>query len=293
MKKFVITTDNNADLPLEYYQEHNIDVIRLSFVIDDIIYDGVEKTMTIKEFYNTMRNGAMPSTQQANPESSKELFEKYAKEGYDILHIAFTSGMSGTYNSAVIGANEVMEDYPETKITVIDSLCASMGQGLLVYETVKRKEAGMSYDDLITWVEANKLCLVHEVVADDLYHLQRGGRISKTAAVIGSTLGVKPIIHVDDDGKLVSYSKQRHKSGGLKFLLNTLVKRMKTDDSLTTVGISHSDSIADAEKLATMIRENTDVTDIIISDIGPTIGAHTGIGTIAVFYFSDDRSVQK
>lgn len=278
---------------MEYYKDNNIDVIYLSFVIDDVIYDGVNKTMTSKEFYDAMRDGAMPCTQQVNPENAKNFFEKIAKEGYDILHIAFTSGLSGTYSSTTLGASEVMEEYPDVKITVIDSLCASVGQGLLVHEAVQRKNAGMGYDELIAWIEANKLRLFHDVIADDLFHLQRGGRVSKTAAVIGSTLGVKPIIYVNNEGKLISYTKQRHKSGALKYVLNSLIKRIKIEDNLTTVGICHSDCIADAEKLANMIREKTEIKDIIIGDIGPTIGAHTGIGTVALFYFADDRSIEK
>lgn len=293
MREFIITTDNNADLPDAYYIEHNLEKIHLSYVVDDVIYDGVEKSMTSKEFYDAMRNGAMPVTQQVNPENSKIFFEKFAKQGVDVLHIAFTSGLSGTYSSTTLGASEVMEDYPDMKITVIDSLCASVGQGLLVHEVIKRKDAGMSYEDLIQWIEDNKLRLVHDVVADDLFHLQRGGRVSKTAAVIGSTLGVKPIIYINDEGKLISYSKQRHKSGAIKFVLANLIKKIKTEDGLTTVGICHSDCVADAEKLANMIREKTEIKDIIIGDIGPTIGAHTGIGTIALFYFADDRSVSK
>lgn len=291
MKNYIITTDNNADLPESFYEAHGIEKIYLSFVVNDVVYDSVETKMTSKEFYNAMRDGAMPSTQQVNPENSRAFFEKLSEKGMDIIHISFTSGMSGTYSSTTLGANEVMEAHPGLKITVIDSLCASVGQGLLVHEAVKRHEAGMGYDELVAWIEANKLHIVHDVVADDLFHLQRGGRVSKATAIIGSTLGVKPIIHVNDEGKLISYSKQRHKGGGLKFLVSNLLKKRKTDDNLTTVGICHSDCLADAEKLAAMIREKVEVEDIIIGDIGPTIGAHTGIGTVALFYFADDRSV--
>ncbi len=293
MRDYVITTDNNADLPVDFYKENNMDLLHLSFSIDDVVYDGVEKSMTSKEFYDAMRGGAMPVTQQVNPENSKIFFEKIIKDDVDVLHIAFTSGLSGTYSSTTIGANEVMEDHPDAKITVIDSLCASVGQGLLVYEAVKRKNAGMGYDELVKWIEDNKLRLVHDVVADDLFHLQRGGRVSKTAAVLGSTLGVKPIIQVNDEGKLISYSKQRHKKGALKFIVANLEKKMKTDDNLNTVGICHSDCIADVEILKKMVTEKTGIENFLVGDIGPTIGAHTGVGTIALFYFSDDRIVSK
>lgn len=293
MREYVITTDNNADLPPEFYKENNMDVLQLSFSINDEIYDGIEKTMTSKEFYDAMRDGAMPVTQQVNPENSKIFFTKVLEKDLDIIHISFTSGLSGTYSSTTLGANEAMEDYPESKITVIDSLCASVGQGLLVYEAVKRMNAGMGYDELVKWIEDNKLRLVHDVVADDLYHLQRGGRVSKTTAVLGSTLGVKPIIYLNDEGKLISYSKQRHKKGGLKFLVANLGKNIKTDDNLNTLGICHSDCINDVETLKKMIQEKTGIDKFIVGDIGPTIGAHTGIGTIALFYFSDNRDVAK
>ncbi len=289
MRQYVITTDNNSDLPEAFYQEHGVKVINLSYIINDVIYDGVERSLSTKEFYQEVRNGAMPLTQQVNPENSRVFFSEIVKAGYDILHIAFSSGLSGTYNSCHLGAEEVMEEYPESKITVIDSLCASMGQGLLVVEAVKRYEAGMEYDTLIKWIENNKLRVAHEVVADDLFHLHRGGRISKASAVIGTTLGVKPIINVTDEGKLVSFAKQRHKSGGFKFLVSRMNDRMDVSDDLYTVGISHSDCLEDAQKIEKLIRENDKVKDVIISDIGPTIGSHTGAGTVAIFYFVNKR----
>lgn len=291
MRKYVITTDNNSDLPESFYQEHGVPVINLSYVIDEIVYDGIENKQTIDEFYKAIRNGAMPFTQQVNPENSRMFFEQLVKEGWDILHLAFTSGMSGTYNSGRLGALEVMEAYPDAKITVIDTLCASMGEGLLVFEAVKRKDAGMEYEELVTWIENNKLRLVHEVVADDLFHLHRGGRVSKASAVIGTTLGVKPIIHVSDDGKLVSFSKQRHKSGAFKFLVSRMNDKIDTSDDLYTVGICHSDCIEDAKKLERLVRENDSVKDVIVSNIGPTIGSHTGVGTLALFYFANSRAV--
>lgn len=291
MNKYIITTDDTTDLPLEYYKEHNVPALHLSYVVDDVIYDGVEKKLSHNEFYNEIRNGAMPYTQQVNPETSRMFFEKLVNEGYDILHIAFSSGLSGTCNSAIMGANEVLEEYPEAKITVIDSLCASMGEGLLVHEALKCQKNGMDYDTLVAWVENHKLKIVHEVLADDLFHLHRGGRVSKVAAVVGSSLGVKPIIHVDNEGKLIPFAKQRHKNAALKYLAANLEKKIKVSEQLNTIAISHSNCIDDAEKLANMVRDKYGIQHIIISDIGPTIGSHTGIGTVAVFYFADTRAV--
>lgn len=291
MKNYIITTDNNADLPDEYYKEHNIDIVLFSYMIDDVIYDGVENSLSIEEFYEKVRNGAMPCTQQVNPENSRIFLEKYVRKGMPVIHLSFSSGLSGTYNSVCMGANEIKEAYPDAKITVIDTLCASMGQGLLVHEVLKRQRAGMSYEELVEWIENNKLRIVHDVIADDLFHLHRGGRVSKFAAVVGTKLGVKPIIHLNSEGKLIPYSKQRHKSSAMRYLANNLDRRIKVEDNLSTVAISHSACLEDAKKLATIIEKDPRVGEIIISDIGPTIGSHTGTGTIALFYFADNRNI--
>ncbi len=290
MRDYIITTDNNADLPASFYQEAGVPLAYLSYTIDDITYDNVTTKQTIKAFYQAVREGAMPVTQQVNPENSKALFEPYAKQGLDILHIAFSSGLSGTYQSNCIAAAEIKEEYPDCNIIVIDSLCASMGQGFLIAQAVQRKAEGMPMAELAAWVEEHKLNIVHEVLADDLFHLQRGGRVSKAAAVFGSALSVKPLIHLNAEGKLVSFGKQRGRLAGLTFLVNNLVKKIDLQMG-EQVFISHSDCFADAEKLAEMIKEKTSVTAVTISDIGPTIGAHTGVGTIAVFYFAANRDV--
>lgn len=292
MNKYIITTDDTTDLPEAYYSEHKLEVLHLSYVVNDVVYDGVEQSLTNQEFYDAMRDGAMPFTQQVNPESAKVLFESLVKEGYDIIHVAFTSGLSGTFNSTTIGAREVMEEYPEAKITVIDSLCASTGEGLLVHEACKRQSAGMGYEELVAWIETNKLRLVHDVVADDLFHLHRGGRVSKVSAILGTTLKIKPIIHVDEEGKLIPYAKQRTKGAALKYIANNLNNNIEITDGLDTIAICHSDCLKEAEKLAEMIGENAKVSEIMISNIGPTIGSHTGLGTLALFYFSKDRSVK-
>ncbi|MFI3168970.1 MAG: DegV family protein [Faecalibacterium sp.] len=288
MREYIITTDNNSDLPKAYYQEAGVPCAALSYMMNDVMYDGLNRTQTDQEFYAAVRAGAMPVTQQVNPENSKALFEPYAKQGLDILHLAFSSGLSGTYQSNCIAAEEIREEYPDCNIVVIDTLCASMGQGFLVSEAVKRHKDGMSMQDLIAWVEANKLNIVHEVLADDLFHLQRGGRISKAAAVFGSALNVKPLIQVNNEGKLVSFGKQRGRNAGIAFLANNLAKKIDVKQC-ERVCISHSDCIEDVEKLMDLVREKTSVTDFTVSYIGPTIGAHTGAGTIALFYFAANR----
>ncbi len=287
MRDYIITCDTNSDLPEGYCAEAGVVTVSLSYMIDGVMYDSNHVQPT-KEFYAAVRAGSLPVTQQVNPEGSKALFEPLAKQGLDILHFAFSSGLSGTYQSNCIAAEEIREEYPDCNLIVIDTLCASMGQGFLIMEAVKRKAEGMSMQDLAAWAEQAKLHIVHEVLADDLFHLQRGGRVSKTTAFLGSALNVKPLIHLTDEGKLVSFGKQRGRKAGMNFLAENLAK--KIDKSLCErVCISHSDCLEDAEQVAELVREKAGVTDFTISDIGPNIGSHTGAGTIAIFYFAANR----
>lgn len=208
MRDYVITTDSSADLPKDFLEKKDIGCVYLSYIINGETYTN-KNALPVQEFYATMRGGAMPTTAQVNPEAGKALFEPYLKEGKDILHIAFSSGLSGTYNSCRIAAEELMEDYPDRKIIVIDSLAASMGQGLLVYLAMQRKDAGEDLEANAAWVEAHKNNIAHIFTVDDLNHLYRGGRISKATAVVGSVLNIKPILRVDEEGRLVSIGKAR------------------------------------------------------------------------------------
>ncbi len=289
MREYIITTDNNSDLPDSFYVENNLPVVFLSYSLNGKNYDWGKKEQSIKEFYDEVRAGGMPVTQQINPENCKDMFEPIAKEGKDILHIAFSSGLSGSYNSSCIAAEEIKELYPDVKVATIDSLCASMGQGLLVYEALKRQKAGMSMDDLVTWLEEVKTRIIHEVVVEDLFHLQRGGRVSKAAAFVGSALGMKPVLSINAEGKLNPLSKQRGKNKAIATISDSVAKNICFDEGYETVCITHSDCISDAKELEQQIKAKTKVTNIIISDIGPTIGAHTGCGTVAAFYFGKSR----
>lgn len=284
---FVISTDNTCDFPENFYEQHGVPCLHIDYTIDEICYDGSIEGLSPKVFYDRIRAGSMPITQQANPEKSREFFEKILKDGKDILHIAFSSGLSGTYQSNRMAAQELAEEYPERKIVILDSLCASAGEGLLVFEALKRRDEGMSMEEITAWVENNKLRLVHDVVADDLFHLQRGGRVSKTAAIFGSALGIKPQIHVDNEGHLIPFGKIRGKKAGLLSMADRLAKNLEPTD---TIFVSHSDSLEDAEALCQMIKERTGHDKFQISYIGPTIGAHTGVGTVALFYFAKDRT---
>ncbi len=206
MREYVITTDNNSDLPESYYAEHNVGCTYLSYTMDGENYHH-DNFLPVEEFYDRMRKGSMPTTAQVNPVAARELMEPYLKEGKDVLHIAFSSGLSGSYNSSRIAAEELQQEYPDRKIIVLDSLAASLGQGMIVYLAQQQKEAGKSMEEVAQWVEDHRLNVVHAFTVDDLNHLYRGGRVSKTTAVVGGVLNIKPVLHVDNEGKLVAVGK--------------------------------------------------------------------------------------
>lgn len=289
LANYTIVTDTTSDLPNEYLLEHNIGVLSMSFAINGKEYKG-NVDFDIKDFYSQMRNGAMPTTAQVNPKEAKNKMESYLKEGLDVLYIAFTSGMSGSFNSGRLAAMELKEEYPNNKVVVVDSLCASLGEGLLVHKAVMLKEAGKSLDEVVKWIEENKLNICHYVTVDDLFHLHRGGRVSKTAAIVGSMINLKPIIHVTNEGKLVPIGKVR----GRKQSLNALVKHMKNlvgsyEKENDVIFISHGDAKEDAEYVAKKIKEEFNIDSYLINYIGPTVGAHSGPGTIALFFMGEKR----
>ncbi len=289
-QNYILSTDNSCDFESDYYSKNNLPCVCLAYVVDDVTYGSNGNELSPKEFYNKIREGAMPITQQANPETVKDFFEPYLKEGKDILHIAFSSGLSGTYQSVCIAADEMMEKYPERKIIVIDGLCASAGQGLLLTESLDRYNKGMPMQELASWVEKNKLKIVHDVVAHDLFHLQRGGRVSKAAAIVGTALGIKPMIYLNNEGKLIPYSKVRGKKTAFKQMADRLANNIDFEKS-TNIYICHSDAEDEAKELAEMVKEKTGKAVTKIVYIGPVIGSHTGCGTISVFYFSKNRDV--
>ena len=285
MSKFVITADSTVDLPKAFLEEKQVPVVSLSYIIDGATYKDGEG-LTSKEFYDKIREGAMPTTSQVNPEQARDLFEPILKEGTDILHIAFTSGLSGTYNSCRIAAEELSEEYPDRKIVVVDSLCAASGGGMLLYKAIELKEQGKSFDEIVTWVEENKLHVCHDVTVDDLFHLHRGGRVSKASAVVGTIIKIKPIIHVNDEGKLIVIGKER----GRKKALQTLVERMEEKSQgfeNDIVMITHGDALEDAEYVKGLIQDKFGITNIMINPLGTVIGSHTGPGVIALFYMGN------
>ena len=289
MSEYVITTDNNSDLPEEYLKDHGVGCMYLSYSMDGKNYTH-ENFLPEHEFYEAMRNGSMPTTAQVNPENAKALLEPYLKEGKDILHIAFSSGLSGTYNSSRIAAEELMEEYPDRKIIVVDSLSASLGQGLLVWLAQQKKELGQTLENVADWAEKNKLKMVHLFTVDDLNHLYRGGRVSRTTAIVGSMLNIKPVLHVDNEGKLTAIGKVRGRKKALQELVKLMDEKIGSFGAdCDTIFISHGDCEQDAQYVAAKVKEKYNIKNIIINQVGATIGAHSGPGTMALFFVGDVR----
>ena len=290
MKEFVIVTDTTTDLPREYVEKHHLYMMSLPYTLEGTSYTW-EKPMPVKDFYDKMRAGSLPTTSQANPEEAALLYESILKDNdVDILHIAFSSGLSGSFNSCRIASADVCEKYPDHRIVVVDSLAATLGQGLLVYKAVQLKEAGKSLDEVAAWVEENKYHLVHNFTVDDLFHLHRGGRLSKTAAIVGTMINLKPVLHVDDEGHLVMLSKVRGRKKSLIGLVDCMEKQLGDwKDKNDIIFISHGDCPEDAQFVADLIKERFGYENFMIDYIGATIGAHSGPGTVALFYLGDHR----
>lgn len=289
MSKFIITTDTTCDLPKEYLEEHDIKLLPLYYNFNGTIYGG-KNDLDLKKFYDMMRGGAMPTTMAVNPETAREVFTELLNEGYDILHIAFSSALSGSCSVAATVARELCEERPGAKITVIDSLCASLGEGLLVHYAMQLKESGKTMEETADWLEKNKLNLCHIFTVDDLHHLHRGGRVSKTTAIIGTLINVKPILHVDNDGRLVPLNNVRGRKKALVALVDQMESRIKGFELQNeTVFISHGDCIEDAQFVADLIKERFGIKNFLINYVSATIGAHSGPGTVALFFVGNPR----
>lgn len=288
MRQFIISTDTTADLPDSYVRNNNIDVHTLYYSIGNTIY-GPDNSLPVKEFYDRMRNGEMPTTMACNPDEAANIFKKRASEGYDILHIAFSSALSSSYNNFCIAASEAMEEYPECKIIVIDSLSASMGEGLVVYRAMQLKNMGKTIDETADYISNHLQNFVQFFTVDDLNHLYRGGRVSKTTAVIGTLAGIKPILHVNEEGRLIPVGKVR----GRKKSLNALVDKIDTymgsyKNETDVVFLGHGDCPEDAQYVADKVKEKCGL-DVWINTICPTIGTHSGPGTVALFFMGEKR----
>ncbi len=285
MDDYIIVSDATLDLPQNMIEECAIKVIPMGVEIDNVAYFHYpdEREISIEEFYQKLKNGSISHTTQITPSVFLEFFEEYLKKGLDILYIGFSSGLSGTYNAARLVLKDLREEYPDRKIYCVDSLCASVGEGLLVYQAAMQKSKGRSIEELKEWTEQNKKAAKHWFTVKDLFFLKRGGRISSIEAVVGTALKIRPVLSTDDHGKLTVVSKIRGAKAELDFLVSKMVTE-GADLSEQTVIIGHGDDLAQAKELEKLIRSNTPVKNIIISKIGPVIGTHTGPGMLALVY---------
>ena len=274
MRDYVITVNSTVDLPKEWLEERKVPVIPLKYTIDNETYTDMEG-LSSKEFFGKLRDGKMATTSQINPEEARAQLEPFLKEGKDVLHLGFSSGLSGTYNSMRIAGEELKEEYPEAKIIIIDTLCACLGEGLLLYKALQQKASGKTIEETAKWVEENKLHICHNVTVDDLFHLHRGGRISKASAVLGSVVQIKPIIHMDENGKLQVVGKERGRKKSLNKIVDMAVEQIKGWDNDIAM-ITHGDCQEDAEYVAKLVRERLGIENILINNIGTVIGSHTG-----------------
>ena len=286
---YLITTDNMADLPEEYLKEKQLLTMSLTYLLDGQTYNA-ENSLPYQEFYKKMREGCMPTTSQINPQEAKEKLAEFLKINKNIIHIAFSGGLSGTFNSVRLAAQELMEEQPDCRITVIDSLAASMGEGLLVYKALEQQEAGLSYEEMVEWIESNKLHVCHYFTVDDLFHLYRGGRVSKAAAVLGTMINLKPVLHVDAEGHLIPLSKVRGRKKSLNALVDGMEKQMGSfREKNDIIFLSHGDCYEDALYVQEQIKKRFGIEKFMISPVGPTIGAHSGPGTVALFFMGEAR----
>jgi len=282
-----IITDNCCDLPAEMYEELNLSVVPLV-----VRFQGKEVSQYsekwLKKMYAGLRAGEEATTSAVNPQGWSEAIEPVQAAGEDALVLAFSSGLSTTYQSAVIAATELSEKYPDRKIRVIDTLCASLGQGLLVWYACKKRDEGMDFDGLADWLEEHKLNLCHWFTVDDLMFLKRGGRISAATALVGTMLQIKPVLHVDDEGHLINVSKARGRKASIEALAKKLAETGLPGEN-DTVFISHGDCIEDVKILEASLKEKYGVKNIFTYYVGAVIGSHSGPGTIALFFLGNKR----
>ena len=282
---YQIITDSCCDFTDRQYKDLGVACAPLSVLFQGQARDNMNDPAELKKFYDGIRGGEMPTTSAVNPDGWVRIMNPILDAGEDVLCLAFSSGLSTTYQSAVIAAREMEEVYPQRTIRVVDTLCAALGQGLLVYLACRKRDAGMSLDDLTAWVEDHKLNIAHWVTVDDLNHLKRGGRISATTAFFGGMLNIKPIIHVDDEGHLINVGKARGRKASMDILLS---KFKETCTDTDTVFIGHGDCPEDAAVLEKALKE-LGVSNVVTGYVGGVIGAHTGPGVLVLFFVASQR----
>ena len=284
-----IITDSACDLKREYIDKNNIALLSLILNLEgQAIKDDLGKSLSYEEFYNKMRHGATPTTSQINAHDFEEEFTKYIKNGDSIIYISISSSLSGTFNSANIARNNILEEYPDANILLVDSLSVTSGQGLLVMKACEMRDNGASIDEIVEWLEENKRKVIHSILIDDLNHLKRGGRISGATATIGSLLNIKPSAYLDDEGKLVQGEKIKCKKKALRFLANE-VKERAVETENEVLYICHGACLEEAEALRNIILQEVKFKDVIINYVGNVVGAHAGPGVLAAIFLGKNR----
>ncbi|MBQ8302963.1 MAG: DegV family protein [Clostridia bacterium] len=288
MNNYVIFTDSSCDLSRELLEKRGVYCASLTFRFDDSEKEYSNNEMPIKDFYDKMRAGGVAKTAAVNSEIFALEFEKFLKKGLDVLYLGFSSGLSTTFNSARLAAEQLKNDYPERKVLVVDTLAASAGIALLIDLVIEKKNAGATIEEAAAFAESIKLNICHWFTVDDLVYLKRGGRVSPTVAFVGNMLGIKPVLHVDNDGHLVNVSKVR----GRKVSVTALADKygeLHDEKAEKKIYISHADCLAEAEELGRIIKEKYGAETGLITNVGTVIGAHAGPGTIALFFVGKER----
>lgn len=289
---YKLFTDVTADLPLDYVQAHDLEVLPLTVSLDGVDYSishdpAAPRNVDFHDYYEKLRAGSESKTAQVSLEDFLEFFTPVLKEGSDIFYSCFSSGLSGTCNSAVLAAEMLREQFPERQIRIVDSLSASLGHGLLVYLLVEKMEAGASIDELEQYANEMKLRVHHWFTVDDLQFLKRGGRVSSTAAFFGTVLSIKPVLNVDDAGHLIPKEKMQGRKRALKALVDHMQAACDDPSQCDPVFVSHGDALPDALLVAKMVKERFGVEAKIVNYISPIIGCHSGPGTVALFFVGD------
>ena len=286
MRDYVILSDSGTDLTPAMAKELDIKILDLMVIMEGDPTPKPDSSVDHKEFYEFLRSKKGATTSAINPETFSGVMEEMVKEGKDVLYLGFSSGLSNTYNAGRLAAEELSEKYPEAKIYTCDTLCASLGQGMLVYLAAKKRLAGASIEEVRDWVEATKLHLCHQFTVNDLMFLKRGGRVSATTAAIGTMLGIKPVMHVDNEGHLVKVGTARGRKASIDALLDKM-KATVTDKEV--MFICHGDCIEDANYVADRAKKELGIKEVIIGYTGVVIGSHSGPGTLALFYIGTER----
>lgn len=287
---YVIITDSCANLPEDLISRYNIEVLPLFFHVGGKEMKSYEKgkKTDFKQFYDMMRKKEMITTSLIDPDRFTEAFSAFLEQGKDILYLGFSSALSGTFQSSHIAAEDLQEKYPDRRVITIDTLAASCGQGLLVLYAAQQRDAGKSLDEVATWVEENRLKSCHWFTVDDLFFLNRGGRVSITSAVFGSILQIKPVMYVSDEGKLCVDSKARGRKQAISALISNLEKDIENPEGQTIL-VAHADCEEEANRIVESIRRKVPVKEVIAHYLDPVIGVHAGPGTLAVFYMGTKR----